>query len=198
MGLAKQRLRLRVRAWALRIAFFAALLVLAALLLAWALSYRFSLDATYFLPRYSAVNVEWHNAGEFILRLWGPHDRAYMEQHGMPLHIRGFDYRVAPAHFQRTDMSADPSPLLRCGGVYVGGYLRYPGSHLIVITPLWLPTLLCVVALWATSGPLRAAIIERVTARRYRRGICPKCSYDLRATPDRCPECGWTPSPPSP
>jgi hypothetical protein len=52
------------------------------------------------------------------------------------------------------------------------------------------------VPLWALSLPVPLAVACVVSLRRLRRarrkraGLCPACGYDLRASPDRCPECG--------
>ena len=43
-------------------------------------------------------------------------------------------------------------------------------------------------------GVLVIRVVSRIPLDRaeWRRqqGLCPRCGYDLRATPDRCPECG--------
>jgi hypothetical protein len=65
------------------------------------------------------------------------------------------------------------------------GFERYDPPT-VVRFPLWLPAVLFALppALW-----LRRRLKRR---RRTGAGLCPRCGYDLRATPGRCPECGHT------
>ncbi len=66
---------------------------------------------------------------------------------------------------------------------YGSGPIRSGHRWVLAVRP-WLPTMLTAVlpAIW---------LRRHGKARRARRkGLCPTCGYDLRATPDRCPECG--------
>jgi hypothetical protein len=52
------------------------------------------------------------------------------------------------------------------------------------------------IALLTTAIPARWLWLYRRSAQRRSRGLCLACGYDLRATAERCPECGAAPEPP--
>jgi hypothetical protein len=66
----------------------------------------------------------------------------------------------------------------------------YPGRVAATLaTPLiaWVLFVVCRRVRRALDGASRVRPYDR---------YCPRCTYDLRATPDRCPECGWVAPPP--
>jgi len=67
-----------------------------------------------------------------------------------------------------------------------GDFKGRPGTQYWydLIVPLW-----CLVLPFAVA-PLLWMNGWRRRRRRNRRGLCPSCGYDLRATLERCPECG--------
>ena len=68
-----------------------------------------------------------------------------------------------------------------------------PGQSMVttgVLVPLWFAALVtgALPALWLTRWRR-----ESVRDKRQRTGQCTGCGYDLRSSPQRCPECGTVP-----
>jgi hypothetical protein len=97
-------------------------------------------------------------------------------------------YAIMPRNFSKLLIG----PIRIVGrGFLVGGFARYSFENgetgLLVGVKHWF-----VVACTAALGFPAARQVARWIHRRQlsRHGCCHVCGYDLRATPDRCPECG--------
>ncbi len=68
------------------------------------------------------------------------------------------------------------------GGRANGEY--WSNRNIFVCVPYWAPLLL------AGGGGWLVGRRARVKRSRLHKGLCPSCGYDVRATPQQCPECG--------
>ena len=78
-------------------------------------------------------------------------------------------------------------PLVFGSEAYAGAKASSTIQYLTV--PIWPAIPIFIVSTIAVA----ARLVHR--GRRQRQGSCPRCGYDLRATPERCPECGTVVAP---
>ena len=89
----------------------------------------------------------------------------------------------------------------------VRGAARAEYLRSLATAPVLLPALLLSKTdfeLWYAAALITGAVtwfavehrLERRVLKRLLTGLCPTCGYDLRASPERCPECGTPVQPP--
>jgi hypothetical protein len=89
-----------------------------------------------------------------------------------PLVYRGVTHQTAPPQHHRPAVGEIAS-------MQVGGFIPFRAT--LIHIPFWQPALLFVLLAMIRRRKIQAP------------GTCMECGYDLRATPDRCPECGTVP-----
>ena len=151
-----------------------------AVVVAWVRGYFVSETVGFGLPRPGGTL----SAGGFMSGRGG---LGFAVVKGMPYDARidGFFYQREPAGYVG-GLSREPARWSTFGFMYIRLPTTSYGTGWAVAAPMW--SLLLVLAPWPALH-LRSAWRDE-PKRRRRLGLCVRCGYDLRASADRCPECG--------
>jgi hypothetical protein len=167
------------------------LLLTAAVCVLWARSYRLSDQLTW--QRHDGTRWAHTAQGHLVLGHW------LSDQSGQAASLYGLTYARDAARpaiselfwmlagcFNRGETNVTWQ---RCGFAwYEKRRADVSSVTATAVAPFWS------IALATAALPLSWTTTRlRARARAHRRnklGLCPTCGYDLRATPDRCPECG--------
>jgi hypothetical protein len=110
-------------------------------------------------------------------------DSLYVSRGRPAVWLVSADGRLAVA-YQRGDHFTAPLRPFNVLGVQLGGYAGPAALRWNLYLPYWALVTL------SLAVPLCRHLARRHARRRQSAGLCPLCGYDLRATPERCPECG--------
>jgi hypothetical protein len=110
--------------------------------------------------------------------LWSFHHYPFAWQRGGPQYATG----PAPPNPFRPGRSFW-NRLGFCDFTFVNAGNAFETSFRTINVPLWFPALV-------SAAPAAGWLVHFRRRPRFKAGQCRYCGYDLRATPDRCPECG--------
>ena len=146
-----------------------------------------------------ATAVLWGRSATHLAYLhWRVDDSHYLSFSSAQgiVRLQHFETGAYPTNQGRLQVIERPLSADMDGGPFLWWSFGLEKSQFISEVPftfryIWFPHWL--LTLTASSLPVIWLLRWRRCRRAARLGLCPACGYDLRATPERCPECGTVP-----